>query len=175
MRFFLIFLLIIPTLAIGASDDGWKPKPTETTKTCKKGRVWDPAKKRCVKPKGASLDTETLYGAVRELAYAGRYEDAQSVLRAMLDQDDDRVLTYWGFTHRKMGNSELAHSYYTRAIARNPDNVLARSYMGQGKVEDGKIDEAIALWREIKALGAQGTWAETSLRDAIRTGSTYSY
>ena len=50
------------------------------------------------------LDDETLYGAVREFAYAGQYGHAQMALAAMSDQTDDRVLTYWGFTHRKMGD-----------------------------------------------------------------------
>jgi len=112
---------------------------------------------------------------VRELAYAGRYLDAQGVLRAMPDQTDDRVLTYWGFTHRKLGNLELANAFYEDAIARNPDNILARSYMGQGFVAEGRVDDAIAQWREIKARGGADSWAEVSLRDAIRTGITYSY
>ncbi|MFT7595246.1 MAG: cytochrome c-type biogenesis protein CcmH/NrfG, partial [Paracoccaceae bacterium] len=64
---------------------------------------------------------------------------------------------------------------YTRAITQNPDNILARSYMGQGFVEQGLVDQAIAQWREIKARGGEGSWAEASLREAIRTGLTYSY
>ena len=113
--------------------------------------------------------------AVRELAYAGRNQDAQGVLEAMPDQDTDLVLTYWGFTHRKLGNLELARVFYEDAISQNPGNLLARSYMGQGFVTEGKTEDAIAQWREIKARGGEGTWAEVSLRDAIRTGLTYNY
>lgn len=175
MRFLFPFLLTIPGLAFAASDDNAPPKPTKTTKSCKGVKVWDPAKQRCVRPKGASLDSDILYGAARELAYAGRYHDAQGVLGAMADQSDDRVLTYWGFTHRKLGNLELANLFYDRAIAQNPDNVLARSYMGQGFVEEGRMEDAIAQWREIKARSGTGGWAEASLREAIRTGLTYNY
>ena len=179
MHKFLTLFLIVPGLAFAASDDNMPlpkpPKPTETTTTCKGVRVWDETKGRCVKPKGAALDADTLYDAARELAYAGRYQDAQGVLREMADQKDDRVLTYWGFTHRKMGNLELAQVFYSEAIARNPDNILARSYMGQGLVEDGQTDAAIAQWRQIKERGGTGSWAELSLRDAIRTGTTYNY
>lgn len=174
MRLISALLISLPTFAFAASDDPI-PKPSQTTKSCKGVNVWDASKKKCVKPKGASLDTETLYQAVRELAYAGRHQDAQGVLRAMPDQTDDRVLTYWGFTHRKMGNLDLAQAFYDQAISRNPGNILARSYMGQGFVAEGRTDDAIAQWREIKARGGQGTWAETSLRDAIRSGTTYSY
>ncbi|MCA0872376.1 hypothetical protein LCL97_16195 [Seohaeicola saemankumensis] len=181
MRVLLALCLVVPSFALAAGggfDTGGTsapPKPTETTKTCKGVKVWDEEKKRCVRPKNSSLDQDTLYGAVRELAYAGRIADAQGVLLAMSDQSDDRVLTYWGFTHRKLGDLELANDFYTRAIAQNPDNILARSYMGQGFVAEGKTQAAIEQWREIRARGGEGTWAEVSLRDAIRTGMTYSY
>lgn len=164
----------MPPLPPEATAPSRRPT-TETTKTCLFGRVYDAETKKCVKvEKSSSLDADTLYGAVRELAYAGKYEHAQSVL-AEMDQTDDRVLTYWGFTHRKMGNAALANAYYERAIDANPDNILARSYMAQGFVAAGKTDAAIAQWKEIVSRGGEGTWAEASLREAIRTGLTYSY
>ncbi len=177
MRFILPFVLMAPGLAFaaGSGGDAGAPTTTDTTKTCKGVKVWDSQKKRCVNPQDSRLDTDTLYGAVRELAYAGRYLDAQGVLTAMSDQTDDRVLTYWGFTHRKLGNLELANAFYQDAIARNPDNILARSYMAQGLVEEGRYDEAVAQWREITARGGTGSWAETSLRNALRTGETQNY
>ncbi|WP_425044203.1 tetratricopeptide repeat protein [Primorskyibacter sp. S87] len=180
MRFLLSLVfaaaLVVPETGFSAGDNLPKPpKPTNTTKTCKGNRVWDDNKGRCVRPKKSSLNDDQLYGAVRELAYAGRYEDAQSVLSAMPDQADDRVLTYWGFTHRKLGNLELANVFYERAISRNPDNLLARSYMGQGFVAEGRTEDAIAQWREIRARGGEGSWPEQSLREAIRSGFTYGY
>ena len=176
MRAFLIFLMCFPGYSFAASgDDNGTPKPTQTTKSCWGVRVWDAEKKRCVKPKQSSLDTDGLYGAVRELAYAGRYQDAQGVLLAMTDQSDDRVLTYWGFTHRKLGNIELANAFYSQAIAQNPNNILARSYMGQGFVEEGLPAQALAQWKEIRARGGAGTWPETSLRNAMETGQGFSY
>lgn len=166
----------LPTLALAAGGNDWNtPKPTQTTKECKGVKVWDPKKKRCVKPKGAALDADTLYGAVRELAYAGRFEDAQGVLSAMADQEDDRVLTYWGFTYRKLGDSERANAYYQKALNANPDNLLARSYMGQGFVADGRTREARNQLDEIRARGGTGTWPEASLAEALRTGTTHDY
>jgi tetratricopeptide (TPR) repeat protein len=180
MKFFLALILALPgaAFAAGGSDGGTSTNPpttSETTANCKGVKVWDKKTKTCVNPQGTSLDDGTLYDAVRELAYAGRYQDAQGVLRVMSDQKDDRVLTYWGFTHRKMGNGDLARIYYQDAIRQNPDNILARSYMGQGFIEDGDTGSAIAQWYEIKARGGEGTWAEASLRTAIRTGLTHSY
>ncbi|UWQ64116.1 tetratricopeptide repeat protein [Leisingera caerulea] len=177
MRFLaLAAALTLPVAALAASGNDWNPpKPTETTKTCKGKRVWDEQKKRCVRPRKSSLNQEQLLGAARELAYAGRQEDAQAVLSAMADQQGSLVLTYWGFTHRKLGNLELAQAYYDQALASDPDNILARSYMGQGLVQQGKYGAALIQWKEIRARGGDGTWAEASLRSALETGASYSY
>ena len=180
MRMLLILALALgpaTATAVGSGDAKpiTPPKPTETTKKCKGAKVWDKKRKRCVRARNSRLDPDTLYRAVRELAYAGRYEDAQAVLAAMPDQNDDRVLTYWGFTWRKMGRRDLARAYYLKAIARNPDNILARSYMGQGMVAEGDLRGARAQLREIRARGGAGSWPETALAEAIRSGETYDY
>ena len=176
MRVFLIFLLCLPGFAIAAGgDDRGAPKPTQTTKECRGVKVWDDTKKRCVRPKQSSLGTDGLIKAARELAYAGRYNDAQGVLLALPDQNDDLALTYWGFTHRKIGNMELANAFYKQAIEENPNNILARSYMGQGFVEQGLSAQAFAQWQEIRARGGAGTWAGVSLRKAMETGDNFNY
>ena len=174
MRFLFLILMILPGFAMAAGG-ATTPTTTETSKDCKGVKVWDKKTKTCVDPQESSLDQDELMEAVRELAYAGRNEDAQGVLRQMQNQNDDLVLTYWGFTNRKLGDLDAANVYYTRAIAQNPDNILARSYMAQGFITQGRVDEAIAQWREIIDRGGEGTWAEASLRQAIRTGVTYNY
>ena len=168
--------LAFPTAIFAAgSDDSTPPTPTNTTKECTNGMVWDANSKACVAPKESRLDSDTLYGAVREFAYAGKISAAQAALRAMPDQTDDRVLTYWGFTERKLGNLDAANVFYTKALTQNPDNILARSYMGQGYVESGQTDLARAELTEIRTRGGRGTWAELSLRMAIEKGAGYSY
>jgi len=121
------------------------------------------------------LDDGQKYEAVRELAYAGRYLDAQGVLASMSDQQDDRVLTYYGFTNRKLGDLNAANMFYTAAIEKNPDNMLARSYMAQGLVAAGDLEGARLQLAEIESRGAGYTWAATSLRKAIYTGKTFNY
>lgn len=196
MRLTLAALMLAPGLAFaaGGGEVQSPPKKTETTENCFSERQWDPEQnawvrysepvngvwdakiEKCIRPdRSSSLDSETLKQAVRELAYAGRLEEAQMVLAGMSDQMDDVVLTYWGFTHRKLGNPVEANAFYQKAIAKNPDNLLARSYMGQGFVSAGDTDAAIEQWQEIVARGGQGGWPEDSLRTAIRTGLTYNY
>ncbi len=173
MRFLLAAALICPTglFAAGGGDETAPPKPT---KGCTSGEIYDDKTGTCKNAFNDHLDADEVYQGVRQLAYAGRYHDAQMLLAA-LPENDDRRLTYMGFTHRKLGNAGLADVFYSRAIARNPGNILARSYMGQGMVEAGDVAGAMGQLRAIRAQGGTGTWAETSLRNAIATGTTYSY
>ena len=156
-------------LAAGGGEEKAPQKPK-----CEKGFIYDKKTKECVVAQESNLDVDSLYENVRELAYAGRYDDAQVVL-AQMPADDDRTLTYLGFTHRKMGNTDAAMKYYNRALEVNPANILARSYMGQGFVTQGRMVEAVAQLREINKRGGAGTWAEASLRRAILDGTTTDY
>lgn len=179
MRLTVAFCLsMMPATVFAAGSDTPTTSPpvsTPTTQTCKGIKVWDASKQKCVNPTGSSLDDSILGDAVRELAYAGRNEDAQGVLRAMADQNSDLVLTYWGFTHRKLGNMDQAMMFYNRALETNPDNLLARSYMGQAHVTAGDMDLARAQLQEIRTRGGTGGWPETSLAEAIKTGQTSNY
>lgn len=171
-----ILALLLPVAANAAgSDDSTPPKPTQTTKNCKAGKIWDKKSKKCVYPQNSSLDDDTRYQAVRELAYDGQYENSIKVLETMSDQSESRVLTYYGFNNRKAGRIEVGMKYYEQAIDANPNNLLVRSYMGQGFVEQGEKEMAWAQLREIEARGGKGSWAEASLRKAIETGEGYSY
>lgn len=177
MRFSIfITALIFPLAAFAAGSSGnTPPKPTKTTTSCVGGQIWDSQTKACVDARESRLNDDTRYGAVRELAYAGRLDDAQYVLAAMTDQKESRVLTYYGFTHRKAGRTDLGMQYYTAALKADPDNLLARSYMGQGFVEAGDFDAARVQLAEIEARGGNGGWPETSLRQAIDSGKTLDY
>ncbi len=172
----LALALSLPGVAFAAgSDSSEPPKPSEGTKKCWGKRVFDKETGKCIKPEQSSMNADELLEAARELAYLNRFEDSQAVLAALPNQTDSRVLTYWGFTNRKLGRTDLANEFYEQAIAQNPDNILARSYMAQGFVEKGYYGQALAQWKEIRARGGEGTWAEASLRQALETGVTVNY
>ena len=168
--------LAAPTFAFAVgSDDFTPPKKTKTTTECTDGQIFDETTKTCVDAKESSLNDDALYQAVREFAYAGQFDAAKRAMDAMSNQQDDRVLTYRGFVNRKLGNAELAMQFYTAALTQNPDNLLARSYMGQGLAKAGNMPAARIQLAEIRARGGQGTWAETALDRAIETGVTANY
>lgn len=169
--------VLLPAAAFAAgSGSDTAPSPSDAAAACMKlGKVLASDGKTCVAPSSGALDDAALYQAARESAYSGRYGLTLDVLDAMPDQRDDRVLTYRGFVERKLGNLDAAKVFYEAALAANPDNILARSYMGQGLVAEGDFLAARAQLIEIRARGGAGSWAEASLADAIATGATYNY
>lgn len=177
MRALLISLMIlVPTAVFAAgSSDSSEPTETQTTKICKYGKIWDKKKEKCLKPKKTSFNDTDRYEAVRELAYAKRYDDALTVLASMTDQKESRVLTYYGFINRKTGRIEKGMAFYKQAITADPNNLLVRSYMGQGYVQQGDLGHARIQLAQIRIRGGANTWPEQSLASAIKTGKGYSY
>ena len=169
-------LLALPLQAFAAgSDDSEPPKPTETTTKCVEGQIYDDKTKACVVPEKTGLNDDLRFQAARELAYAGQPDAALRVLAAMTEGDTDRVLTYKGFAHRTAGRLEQGLEFYAQALTLNPDNILARSYLGQAYVGMAETALAAEQLAEIRARGGVGTWAEASLAKALQTGQTYSY
>ena len=176
MRLTTLTLALFPFAAFAAGGgDMTPPKPSETTTTCADGLVWDLATQSCMTPEDSTNDDSARLDDVRELAYAGQYAAALDVLDTLDNAEAPLALTYYGFAHRKAGDVALGMAYYERAIAADPDNLLARSYMGQGYVEAGEVVLAQAQLTEIRMRGGRETWAEASLAQAIATGSGYSY
>ncbi|PWJ13307.1 tetratricopeptide repeat protein [Jannaschia seohaensis] len=159
--------------AVGTEDPA-PPKPTPTA-TCPDGSVWDDEPGACVPVESGRLDDDALYDAVRELAYLGRRAAAEAALDAMSDQGDTRVLTYRGFLARKAGDMEAAMAAYRAALAADPNNLLARSYMGMGLASVGRFAEAEAQLAEIRARGGAGRRPETALVEALRVGVGFEY
>lgn len=169
----LMALTPFAAFAVGSETDA-PPKPTETTEVCADGLIFDLATQTCMAPDQSTNDDNAMMDAVRELAYDGRYADARRVLDG-LDQTDSMVQTYYGFTARKLGDMDAGMAYYQTALTIDPDNNLARSYMGQGMVEMGDLVGARAQLSEIRARDGRQTWSEIALRMAIDSGTGLSY
>ncbi|SMP35176.1 tetratricopeptide repeat protein [Shimia sagamensis] len=167
----LVTTLASPLWAAGSGSSEPKPK----TVTCTKGNVFSESKGKCVPQQDSSLTDEDRIEELRSLAYAGHNAEAQALLSALEDPTTDQALTYWGFTHRKLGNVDTGMVFYAKALEQNPNNLLARSYLGQAHVEAGRFDLARLQLTEIRERGGEGSWPEASLAEALRSGITFNY
>ncbi|NVP58100.1 tetratricopeptide repeat protein [Mycoplana rhizolycopersici] len=163
------------------SGSGSPPTPTQTTTTCTNGKIWSATRKMCLTPeqikseqkkKGSQKKSELkpddiLYEAAREFAYAGRYQHALETLKAAENQRDPRILNYYGFTYRKLGDMDTAMSYYHQALQADENYILARSYMGQALIQQGDIEGARVQLVEIRDRGGEGTWAYRALLQSL--------
>ena len=176
MRLTTLTFALFPFAAIAAGGGGdVAPKPSETTTTCADGLIWDIATQSCMTPEESTNDDSARLDDVRELAYGGYYQAALDVLDTLDNPQAPLALTYYGFAHRKAGRADLGMAYYNAALEADPDNLLARSYMGQGYVASGEKALAQAQLTEIRMRGGRDTWAEVSLARAISTGVGSSY
>ena len=113
----ILMMTALPFAAFAAgSDDTAAPTPTQTSEDCKDGEIWDEKTSLCVAPETTGMNNDTRFLAVRELAYAGRPDDALRVLASMTEGKTDRVLTYLGFANRKAGRLEEGLAYYAQAL-----------------------------------------------------------
>lgn len=172
MKNTLLALAATASLTFAASAFAAGGDSDATATQCGEGKVYDEATKSCVDQKSELNDTQ-IYQLARQFAYAGKYDDALSLLKRAKNQNDPRILTYYGFTNRKLGNVDVAMNYYNRAISADANNLLARSYMGQGLVQQGDLEGARAQLVEIRDRGGKGTYAYDALYQALKSGSTY--
>ena len=163
-------LTLAPLSAFAAGSETSTPEPKVT---CEDGQVWNEETETCEDPSESSQTDSFLLDSAQRYAYAGHYEDAQIVLSAVKDQTDSRTLTLWGFTHRKMGNVDLGLAFYDQALTKDPNNILARSYLGEAHVNLGDYDAALTQLAEIRARGGAGSRAETLLIKAMQGGTLY--
>ena len=134
---------LAPVYAMGDGNSG-----SSTPKKCKKGEVKDKNGK-CVKASSGVLPDEDLYQQGRALAKAGEYDWALTVLSAISNQNDPRVLNYIGYSYRKSGDIDKGVAYYHKALAIDPNYVLVREYLGEGYIAAGKVNLARAELAEI--------------------------
>lgn len=169
------FLLAAPAShAVGPEDDS-PPAPTPTTTACEDGTVWDAARMACVSIEQSALPEDILRRTARELAYAGRSDDALSLLALSSDPAGSEVLTLTAFAHGRAGRIDTALPIYGRALEADPDNLLARAYMGLALIAAGRGADAEIQLDEIRARGGAGSWPDRALSRGITAGAPVGY
>jgi tetratricopeptide (TPR) repeat protein len=163
-----VFGLSVSGMALAAgSGSGTAP----TAKDCKTGQVWDKKHKKCVKAAAGVVPDQELYEQGSALAKDGHYEWALQVLAAIGNQNDPKVLNYTGYSHRKAGRLDLGITYYQKALAIDPNFVLAREYLGEGYVAAGRVDLAKLELSEIATRCGTQCEEYKDLAEAIGTAA----
>lgn len=172
-----LMLAAAPVFAAGTQAPA-APAVSPTQLKCKVGEVVKTIHKagqkdvkKCVKATAGIISNEDMYQQGRLLAKQGEYDWAITVLAADSDQNDPNVLNYLGYANRKAGRLDIALTYYNKALAINPDFILAREYLGEGYVAAGKLDLAKAQLAEIKRIGGIHSEEYIDLSKAI-TGAS---
>jgi tetratricopeptide (TPR) repeat protein len=109
--------------------------------------------------------------AVR-LINQGRYDQALAALRtaqAVFGPHPD-VLTYTGYTYRKMGQWDKAELYYREALAIAPNHVGATEYYGELMVERGDFAGARRMLAKLETVCSFGCVETEDLRRWIEKG-----
>jgi tetratricopeptide (TPR) repeat protein len=142
------------------------------SKKCPGGTAWSQQQRKCVAQKSGLLSDEDLARAGRQLALDGHYHDAIKILELASNKNDPAVLTYLGYSHRKLGDIDLGISLYKRALDIDPENVNTREYLGEGYVSKGELDLAWLELVEIEKRCGTTCVEYQALEKALRSGSS---
>jgi len=117
-------------------------------------------------------DGDKAYGRAVALINDKRYADALAALdeaRKTFGPHPD-VLTYIGYTYRKMGQFDRAEVYYREALAVAPGHRGATEYYGELKVERGDLAGARRMLAQLDRQCAFGCIEAETLRRWIELG-----
>ena len=126
-------LLAAPAFSAGGGGGGEKP-------ACPKGKVLDKKTNRCVNAQRGATNDDSIFEYGRDLAMAGRYGEAITILSLAADKTDPRILNYLGYSHRKSGRVLVGLGYYQEALRHDPNYTLVREYMGEAYLQNGDLD-----------------------------------
>jgi len=106
------------------------------------------------------------------LINGARYPEAMESLRSAQSAFGPHpdVLTYIGYTYRKMGRYDRAETYYRQALAIDPDHRGATEYYGELKVERGDMAGARRMLAKLDDICGFGCPQAEDLRRWIDYG-----
>ena len=115
---------------------------------------------------------DLLYGEAVALINLRRYDAALASLYRAAEAFGPHpdVLTYLGYTQRKLGRPERAEDYYRQALAVAPEHRGALEYYGELKVERGDLAGARANLAKLEAICRFGCYEAEELRRWIESG-----
>ena len=148
MTFFVGGAMMMPLTVLSTSAGAMGSSSDAPKVDCRKKKNKD--KKECKKNQSGQLNDDQIYQAGYWLAQSGKYDEALAQFQKAKNQDDPRILNYIGYTTRKLGRVAEAMTYYQKALKINPNYTVARAYLGEAFLEQGKVDLAKEQLAEIE-------------------------
>lgn len=159
-------LLPFSTAAIAASGGGSSSDGAKTP-SCNSGTVWNEKTQKCERQTASKMDDKSLYTEGRDLALAGRYQQALTTLGAV-HSPDSMTYTMIGYSWRKMGNYDKAQAFYAKALAADPNNVNTHEYLGEAYAEQHMTNLAKAELEKVRSLAGPNSEQYRDLADVIK-------
>ena len=171
-------LSLFAVQAFAAGTAPTAPSTSPKKMMCKKGEAVKTVKvngksvKKCAKLTAGLLTDDELYNQARLLAKEdGEYDWALALFDFVQNKQDPKVLNYMGYSNRKAGRLETGIAFYQKALAIDPNFVLAREYLGEGYVVAGRTDLAMLQLDEIKTRCGTTCEEYQDLSKAISLGT----
>ncbi|MEZ5925385.1 MAG: tetratricopeptide repeat protein [Hyphomicrobiaceae bacterium] len=92
------------------------------------------------------------YKAAKVLIEQEKYAEGIAALEALNKPEDPRVLNWLGFSNRKMGETEKAIGFYTKALTIAPEFTPAHEYLGEAYIQAKDLEKAKAELATIETL-----------------------
>ena len=148
MTFFVGGAMMMPLTVLSTSAGAMGSSSDAPKVDCRKKKNKD--KKECKKNQSGQLNDDQIYQAGYWLAQSGKYDEALAQFQKAKNQDDPRILNYIGYTTRKLGRVAEALTCYQKALKINPNYRVARAYLGEAFLEQGKVNLAKEQLAEIQ-------------------------
>jgi tetratricopeptide (TPR) repeat protein len=154
-----------------ATGIGW-PSPSLPEQNCITGYyilgyVWSENQKECVEKTSEILTDDDFFLQARAYIKHGKYIIALDLLRRIENQNQPRVLNYFGYSTRKLGDVDGGIAYYKKALALDPNYNEAREYLGEGYLQKGDLASAKQQLAEIEKRCGTGCEAYEDLAEEI--------
>ncbi len=138
--------LVAGSIALSGPAFAQKGEPSTPKVDCSKKANQN---KAACKNRHKELDDDSLFYAGYWLARKGDYQLALHYLNQAENKADPRILTYIGFSTRKLGQPDTAMGFYAQALTANPNYTVARAYLGDAYLQQGDRAKAAEQLGEI--------------------------
>ncbi|MCH7486630.1 MAG: tetratricopeptide repeat protein [Proteobacteria bacterium] len=120
-----------------------------------------------------STKRASTYDIAEKAVKAGDYKRAIPLLRKVLAKNSNHydAMNYLGFSHRQLGENDIALDYYKKVLAMKPEHRGANEYLGELYLKEGKLDLAKKQLARLDKICTFGCKEFDDLKAAIKVYS----